>query len=85
MTEVNAETHEALSLCQDTPVLLVENITQDMYIDLDQVCRTVASFPGCHACESLGMRLVRLHDPGLIPMQKFTSSFTYTISYRFLH
>ena len=62
VTEVHVETHEALFLCHDTPVLLVENITQDMYIDLDQVCRTVASFPGCHAhrYESLGMKLVRL-------------------------
>ena len=37
VTEVHAEAHEALSPCQDTPVLLMENITQDMYIDLDQV------------------------------------------------
>ena len=49
VTEVHVETHEALSLCHDTPLLLVENITQDMYIDLDQVCRTVTSFPDCHS------------------------------------
>ena len=59
VTEVHADTHETHSLCQDIPVLLVENITQNMYIDLDQVRRTVASFPSTHY-ESLGMRLVRL-------------------------
>ena len=70
VTEVHAVTHEALSLCHDTPVLLVENITQDMYLDLDQVCRTVASLPVSHAhtYEScMGMRLVRETDPELIP------------------
>ena len=61
MTEVHVDTHETHPLCQDTPVLLVENITQDVYIDLDQVRRTVATFPGSHAhYESLGMRLVGL-------------------------
>jgi len=49
VTEVHVDTPETHSLCQDTPVLLVENITQDVYIDLDQVRNAVASFPGSHA------------------------------------
>ena len=60
MTEVHVDTHETHSLCQDTPVLLVENITRDMYIDLDQVRNAVVSFPDSHAhtYKSLGMRLI---------------------------
>ena len=49
VTEVHVDTHETHSLCQNARVLLVENITQDVYIDLDQVRNAVASFPGSHA------------------------------------
>ena len=73
VTEVHAETHEALSLCHDTPVILVENVTQDMYIDLDQVCRTVASLPGSYAHTMRAGNETSKSDVGLIPIQKFIS------------
>jgi len=36
-TEVHLTTPETYHPCQDTPFLLLKNITRDMYVDLDQV------------------------------------------------